>query len=325
MNISKEESQKLLDKYADREWEYIQTIDFPKTREHEIKEKSLFNEWNSLCKNDLNWKTRSSLVTYFNPSIVYSNKGNKLSPVEYWETLKSDKELFRKFLDNRYRCSDWYKEKPENWKWLEEGRCPEFIYGIGLSTSGRAPKVSYFKPAQMKFLITNYANEFDTIFDPFAGFAGRMLGTLACDKNYIGYDLSKMTIDENKACYKWLVDNNLTDKSCELKVKDSLKESGKFDCIITCPPYSDAKGKQKEEWRDSKLNKISCAYTCDEIIDICLERYDCKKYIFVVDNSIEKYKDNIVDSFENVNYFGARNGKHTSASYNNEVIVEIIK
>lgn len=319
MNIQGTDLERIVNKNIDREWEYIKTIDFPKLLEHEIPEKSMINEWKNLCKKELSWKTRSSIVIKFNPSLIFANKYGKYSPYEYWQKLKVDKNLFKKFYENRLKCSDWYNEKPENWEWLLDGKVPEFIYGIGLSTSGKAPRVSYFKPAQMQYLIKKYANEFDAIFDPFAGYAGRLIGTLACNKNYIGYDLSDMVIEEDKKCSEWL--SQFTSNTYDLQVKDSLKSNGSFDCLITCPPYSNIKGKQIEEWRKSDMSKISCTLTCDEIIDKCLALYNCKKYIFVVDGSVSKYKNKVIDIFTNTNYINAREGKLTEQSKNHECVV----
>jgi len=43
--------------------------------------------------------------------------------------------------------------------------------------------------------------------------------------------------------------------------------------------------------------------SCDEWIDLCLQRYKCKRYLFVVDET-EKYRDCVVDTIENRSHFG---------------------
>ena len=323
MNIQGQELETIVNQNIDREWEYIKTISFPATREHTITIEQCEREYNRLKKNSSNWKTRSSIVLYFNKSINNSNKANANSPKEFWELLKSDKEVFRKFYTNRLKCSDWYKEKPQNWDWLMEGRIPEFIYGIGLTTSGMAPRVSYFKPSQQKYLIEKYANDSKEIFDPFAGFCGRLVGTVATGKKYIGWDISDSVIEENTKCAQWL--SSIDTIQYELVNKDSLKCKAKYETLITCPPYSNANGQQIEEWRMSNGSKITCPLTCDEIIEYCLANFDCNKYIFVVDDSIVKYRDHIREKFMNTNYMNARNGSLTKASYNYEAIVVIEK
>lgn len=64
------------------------------------------------------------------------------------------------------------------------------------------------------------------------------------------------------------------------------------ECLFTCPPYG-----LKEIWNSNEYN-----LTCDQWIDECLKRFECKKYLFVVEDSI-KYKDNIVETIENSSHF----------------------
>ena len=69
----------------------------------------------------------------------------------------------------------------------------------------------------------------------------------------------------------------------------------KYECLFTCPPYG-----LKELWNEHETN-----YTCDMWIAQCITRYDCKKYLFVVDSS-ERYKDYIIDEITNSSHFGNR-------------------
>lgn len=69
-----------------------------------------------------------------------------------------------------------------------------------------------------------------------------------------------------------------------------------FETLFTCPPYGG-----KEHWNE---NNDEIEKSCDEWIDICLEKYDCKKYLFVVDKT-EKYSHYIVEQIENKSHFGS--------------------
>ena len=85
-------------------------------------------------------------------------------------------------------------------------------------------------------------------------------------------------------------------------IQDILKSKG-YDfgdntCLFTCPPYG-----EKEHWNKNR-NEIE--KSCDEWIDLCLEKYKCKKYLFVVDET-EKYKDKIVETLTNKSHFGSNN------------------
>lgn len=306
MNCSKEESWKIVEKYWEREWDKIKQIPFPKTREFEITNKECIREIASLRDSNKSNKTQSKTIVKFHTSIIYANRHGNLSPYSYWQLLKQDKEEFKKFYDNRLRCSDWFNEKNgANFHYLEEGYVPEFIYGIGMSTSRKAPKVSYFKPALAKNIITKYLKEFDTIFDPCSGYSGRLIGSLCAGKNYIGFDINDITINESKQIYNFI--KPITLKNVELSCKDSLKESGEFECMLTCTPYGNI-----EEWQSSN-GLITSNLSCDDWIDILISNYKCKKYIFVVDDTIHKYKHKIIEELENTSHFGT----------NKEYIVEI--
>lgn len=329
MNCTEEEASKIIEEHWEENWEHIKSIPLPDKREFEITGTECLNELKSLRNNKLSNKSNSKIIHKFFPSMAYASKGGKPSPMEFWKKIQDDSELFKKFYKNRLMCSDWYNEKNgENRHYLYEGHVPDFIFSIGVSSSQKAPFVSYFKPSFAVNLIKQYLNEFDTIFDPCCGYGGRLLGALACQKSFVGYDINDTTIVENANLVKWIKENNsdyISGLKIALSMKDSFKETGKFSCMLTCPPYSDSKGKQIEIWQNSKGEKIECQFTCDEVIDILLKNYDCEKYVIVVDDSISKYRDYIADKHENVNYIGARKGKLTNASYNFEAIVVITK
>ena len=301
-NCSKEYSHELVEKYWEREWEKIKQIDFPKTREYEITDKECMNELIRLFNEFKSNKTASKIIIKYHTSMKYANRKGCLSPYDYWQKLKTDKELFKTFYENRLRCSDWFNEKQgANFHYLSEGYVPEFIYGIGLSTSRKAPLVSYFKPFLAKNIIYKYLNEFDTIFDPCSGYSGRMLGAIGCGKNYIGQDLSDLTINESKNIYNTLIKEKVITLTVDLSVKDSLSVDNKdkeYPCLFTCTPYSDI-----ESW-NSSTGLITSKMSCDDWITQLINIYRCKRYVFVVDNTIEKYRNNIVEELENTSHFG---------------------
>ena len=87
--------------------------------------------------------------------------------------------------------------------------------------------------------------------------------------------------------------------NCIVNVQDILTDNNKeYDCLFTCPPYGG-----KEHWNkdNDEIEK-----SCDEWINICLNKYNCKKYLFVVDKT-EKYKNNIIETLENKSHFGKNN------------------
>ena len=203
------------------------------------------------------------LVKHFHHSIQYCHKDGYLSPVEAF----NDDNLLMKCIKNRFI----YKTD----------LCPERI-ADGFTIAKIAPRISLFKPTLAKYLINKYLNQYQTIFDPFSGYSGRMLGAISLGKQYIGQDINETTISESLALADFL------HIYPDLQTKDILESSGTYDCLFTCPPYS-----SKEIYGTEKVFK-----SCDEWIDECLSRFKCKSYLFVVDNT-KKYKDFVVDTITN--------------------------
>lgn len=310
-NCSKEYSAELVKKYGDAVYNEIQNIEFPKLREKPITEQSCINEIKSMCRYDKSDKTLSSIIRKFHKSLIYANRTKHPSPYEGWQEIKNNKDKFLKFYENRLRCSDWFNEKNgKNRHKLDEGYVPEFIFGIGLTTSGKYPLVSYFKPQLAKRLVMEYLSEYDTVFDPFSGYSGRMIGTLAAGKNYIGHDLCKSSIEESKEIYNFIKPyiQIYYDKEpmCTLEIADAAKTTGKYDALLTCSPYGDI-----ENWPGVETSTRDC----DDWIDVCLQNYDCKKYVFVTDNTIKRYINYVDDELENTSHWGS----------NKEFIVVITK
>lgn len=213
-----------------------------------------------------------NLIQYFHKSIYKASRKGKLSPLEAWK----DKNLIKKSALNRLKYV---------------GHCKPSDILQGFNVAKIAPKVSVFKPQTAEVLIKKYLSDCRNIFDPFSGFSGRMLGAATCKIPYIGQDINEDHVRESNYIINYM---NLQD--CEVSVRDILVDSERnFDCLFTCPPYGG-----KEHWNE---NNDEVEKTCDEWIDICLEKYACRKYLFVVDQT-EKYKDYIVDVFENTSHLG---------------------
>lgn len=241
-------------------------IDFPYPVYTEARMKE---DYERLCRFDNIKATLTySIIANFHKSIWHCNVKNKPSPYNAWY----NKDLLKKCIENRFI----YKSVLSSQNVLH-----------GFNICKIAPKISIFNPNIAKYLIKKYLNEFQTVFDPFSGFSGRMLGCCALNKKYIGQDINSTTINES------LQIKNFLNLNADLYNKDIFESNGDYDCLFTCSPYND-----KENWNQEIKN-----LSCDQWIDECLNRFKCKKYLFVVDNT-EKYKDNIVEKIENKSHFG---------------------
>lgn len=225
--------------------------------------------YSSLAKYNPTCMLGMSIIENFHRSIYDCRCGNKLSPVEAWNNDKMLKEV----IANRLI----YKNDVDPHKIMK-----------GFNISKTCPTVSRFNPVLAKYLTYNYLNEFDTVFDPFSGFSGRLLGVTSLGKHYIGHDLNETAVKESNQIINFL---NLSELAT-ISVKDILESSGEYECLLTCPPYG-----TKEIYSHETVFK-----SCDDWIDECLKRFDCNKYVFVVDHT-EKYKDYVEEEIHHSSHF----------------------
>lgn len=253
--------------------EYLQLLQETSFPYPQYTEKELNNSYSKLQEKYLT-KTSNvglELVKQFHTSIWRCNVNNRPSPIDAWQ----DEDIMTKVIANRL-------------KYLKTDTLSLNNLLTGLSVTKLAPKVSIFRPATAKYLIKKYLNDCNTIFDPCAGFSGRMLGTCSLNKKYIGQDINSVTIKESNQLKEFL---NL---NAQLSTKDSLYDVGSYECLFTCPPYGN-----KENW-----HQVIEERSADEWIEACLRNYDCKRYLFVVDRT-EKYQQYIVEELQNKSHFSA--------------------
>lgn len=237
-------------------------------------DKILNSSWNSLKSGY--WRSMQSrqgekLILHFYPSIWSANVLGKMSPVEAW----NNDEILLKTIKNRVIYKDFVD--------------PSRVLA-GLSVTKIAPRVSVFSPMLAKYLIEKYLNDCNEIFDPCSGYGGRLLGAASLNKTYIGQDINETTVEET--CH---IIEFLSLSSVSVKNEDSLNSIGSYECLFTCPPYSD-----KENWNQEIEYRSS-----EDWISVCLKNYKCKKYLFIVDNP-GKYDEYVVETLEYRSHFGSR-------------------
>ena len=223
---------------------------------------------------DLKDTTDFGLIRHFHKSIYDATITNRPSPREAW----NDKNIVKKIAINRL-------------KYMGHCRPSDILQGFNVTKT--AGKVSVFKPNLAEELVKKYLGKYPTIFDPFSGFSGRLLGVVNCNKTYVGQDINVDHVRETNEIIQY---KNL--QNCSVKVQDILTDTPKeFNntALFTCSPYGN-----KEKW---SKNNDEVEKSCDEWIDVCLEKYKCDAYLFVVDVT-EKYKDNIVEELSKSSLWG---------------------
>lgn len=239
--------------YEQSMFDWCRSIDFPYPQYEDnrlIKDYSKLKEHHA-DKYNSNVRLGFSTIRQFHKSIFDARVGNAPSIKEAW----NDDEIIKKVIKNRMI----YKNNVDPYKILS-----------GFYISKIVPKVSVFNPVLAKYLVEKYLNEYNEIFDPFSGFSGRLLGVTACNKHYIGRDLNTQAVNEAQQIIAF---HNLNaEVSCH-NILTAQPES--YNCILTCPPYYN-----KEIYSTETEFK-----TCDEWIEIVLNKYNCEKYVFVVDKT----------------------------------------
>ena len=263
--------------YIEYIFKMCRSMPFPSPK---YSDKELIKSFNELIKLDTNHyeykvnkrNTRNGdrLITHFHPSIYQAHRKGNISPYEAWY----DDKLLKECIENRIIYQNYLNPN-------------KILQGFNIAKI--ATKVSVFSAGRAKILINKYLSEFNEVFDPFSGFSGRMLGTISLGKKYIGQDISEIHVRESNEMIKFLNVDNVS-----ITCKNILESNGEYECIFTCPPYSN-----KEQWLEVPVD----TRTCDDWIDECLSRFKCKKYLFVVDDT-NKYKNYIVDEIKNKSHFG---------------------
>ena len=241
------------------------SIEFPQTQ---LTEASLRRNFNTLVlSEDLSKYSNCccQLIQHFHPSLWKANRFGFKSPYSAWY----DVNLIEKAVYNRF-------------KYKGENLSPKDIRSA-FTIAKLAPKVSVFRPSLAKYIYKKYLNDFDEIFDPCSGYSGRLLGAAVLGKKYVGQDINNVTVKESKNLISYFNLENI-----EVSCKNSLNTCGNYQSLFTCPPYNN-----KENWNQS-IEDLSC----DEWIDTCLQNYVCKRYVFVVDETL-KYKEYIKEELEN--------------------------
>lgn len=102
--------------------------------------------------------------------------------------------------------------------------------------------VHNFRPAVAKALIDRYCPEGGAVFDPCAGYGGRMMGFYASHAgSYVGVDASRRTVTGLRRMAR-TVGGHFSGKRVVIEhaAFEDLNMEGEFDLVFTSPPYFDA-------------------------------------------------------------------------------------
>lgn len=263
-------------KYCNRLFKEYRAIPFPYPHYTDVELMKSFDKLQRMDPNDkyhqnisLNTRVGDRLIQHFHQSIWHDHANGELSPYEAWH----DDKLLYELVYNHIIYQTYLNPN-------------KILQGFNRS------RVSVFSAGRAKMVIARYLSEFDTVFDPFSSYSGRMLGTIISGKRYIGQDLSERHVRESNNIIEFLKKYEIT-FDAKVSQRNILESNGKYQCLFTCPPYS-----TKEQWEDIPVDPR----TCDDWIDECLQRFQCKRYVFIVDHT-DKYQNNIAAEISNKSHF----------------------
>lgn len=234
---------------------------------------------------DLRDTSPMGLVRHFHKSIYEARHKNEPNALELW----NNKTVFKELALNRL---------------FYVGECNPKRMLAGLNIAKFAMKVSVFKNTTAVELIKTYLWDAKNIFDCFSGFSARMLGAMTCGIPYIGRDINEKHIRESMEILDWWKRYKNPNVQVDLQVADATKSFGVYDCLLTCSPYAVYDSRKNKVNLEDWNNPDQIALTCDEWIDVCLNNYKCRKYVFVVDDTIIKYRPYIVGTISNNGHIG---------------------
>ena len=301
--MTKKEAEAIFQKNGREAFEKFKEMKYPFTELDEVKASK---EIQSLRTRSLKDSYPSHIIDALAKERHLCCKGKKMSPLKFWEALKDE-------LNFNTLWHDLYVNRLQNCTLADahEARATGIMSAkvilSGFSAAHLAEFPSYFKPHLAKRLVKTYLDEFDEVFCPFNGFSGIMLGvTVGCGKRYVGQDLSPRLVEEANQMIDF-VKTHVSTIDAIVKRQDIFKDLPQaHQCLIACPPYGDGKGNNLETWNFNAAGKsIDVSMTCDQWIDECLKRYNCQRYLFVVDEkSTIKWADCTRETLTNRSHYG---------------------
>ena len=125
-------------------------------------------------------------------------------------------------------------------EWGRSGMSKLWLSWIRRAVFMRAglPNSSFYRPHFSRQIILNTKIKDGLLFDPCAGWGGRMLGTVSAGWNYVACEPNIETYDNLMRLVDFLeIQNNVTIHNIPAEDFDYESLDGKVDVILTSPPY----------------------------------------------------------------------------------------
>lgn len=183
----------------------------------------LIRDWDKLCRDNIDGKSIASrsrigmkLCEHFFPNFydVQDRRGRSFSSM--WQDL----DLLKKIL-----------------KWNRSAHSTPYLSELkrGIYFCGGLSKVTQYRPQLARVV----SADFPIVFDPCAGWGGRLLGVTSNDHTYIGFEPNSQTYDGLMSLVEFLGISDRVSLHNDSALNMSAYDIGKVDAILTSPPYYD--------------------------------------------------------------------------------------
>lgn len=156
--------------------------------------------------------------------------GNKLVYAYYWRGL-----LATRYKNGKTLMETYSADPQKYWERVckmdrRKGRAPSARDAYELNKA-----ITFFKPSTAKFLVERFTEPGAKVFDPCAGWGGRMLGTLSAGRSYVGCDTNPAI---REYAIKMIADLGIFAEA-DIKIMSCLDfdRGNEFDMAFTSPPY----------------------------------------------------------------------------------------
>jgi SAM-dependent methyltransferase len=222
--------------YIERVFRYWRQRGFPYYSLSDDQIRRQFQQLVTLCSekmflpdSEIQWSNAGlALANYFHPQMWLIKSDTYLSPMECFQDNKVLKACIQRALEiwpNRYAAN------PSNLRRM-------------LSSFTNAKRVSNFRPTVAKAIYERYSTQWSRVLDFCAGFGGRLLGCLALERDYVGYEPSQSQFQGLQRMFTTIRALGLTSCHVDLQLasaEDAMRKeaSRSFDLVFTSPPYFD--------------------------------------------------------------------------------------
>lgn len=182
--------------------------------------------------------------------------------------MKLCEHFFPNFFDIQNKKGDSFKSlwKAENLekvlRWNRKSHSTPYLSELkrGIYFNFNLPKSTMFRPQIAKMVVANLGVK--RVLDPCAGWGGRMIGCVSAGADYVAFEPNTKTYEGLVTLSEFLGIQSKVKLINDSALNMEKYELGKFDCVLTSPPYFNL-----EVYTDETTQSITGCETYEDWIE----------------------------------------------------------